>query len=271
MAHVVALANQKGGVGKSAATASLGIGLARHGKRVLLIDADPQASLSISLGVQRPDQLDTTLTQLMTKAVNDTSIFPGEGVLHLPEGVDLVPGSIELAGLELSLVNAMSRETVMRQVVDALRGGYSHILIDCQPSLGMLPVNALAAADSTIIPVQAQYLPIKGLEELLRTVGQIRRQINPNLKIDGILFTMVDARTNFAKDIMALLRNSYTGKLHIFEQNIPFSVRAAEATAAGKSIYAYDPQGKVAAAYEKLTEEVLRGERQRGRDQSLSR
>lgn len=271
MAHVVALANQKGGVGKSAATASLGIGLARHGKRVLLIDADPQASLSISLGVQRPDQLTTTLTQLMAKAVNDTPINPGEGILHLPEGVDLLPGSIELAGLELSLVNAMSRETVLRQVVDAVRGSYDRILIDCQPSLGMLPVNALAAADSTIIPVQAQYLPIKGLEELLRTIGQIRRQINPSLKIDGILFTMVDARTNFSKDIMTLLRNSYTGKLHIFEQHIPFSVRAAEATAAGKSIYAYDPQGKVAEAYEKLTEEVLRGERQKNRDKSLSR
>ncbi|MFT8888185.1 MAG: ParA family protein [Ethanoligenens sp.] len=269
MAHVIAIENQKGGIGKSSVSANLGIGLARQGKRVALLDLDPQASLTISLGIERPDELETTLAHLMEKVVQDVPVSPGEGILHLKEGVDLVPGNIELAGLEVSLVNAMSRETVLRQYLATIRDQYEYILIDNQPSLGMLPINALAAADSVMIPVLAQFLPIKGLEQLLKTIAQVRRQINPGLKIDGILFTMVDARTNFAKEIMVLLRNSYTGRIRIFEQNIPFSVRAAEATAVGQSIYTYDPQGKVAAAYEALTQEVLKmRERQHNRERT---
>ena len=233
------------------------------GKKVLVVDADPQASLSISLGHHQPDTLPVTLSDMMGKVLTDQPIAPGEGILHHPEGVDLMPANIELSGMEVSLVNAMSRETILRQYLDTVRRQYTHILIDCQPSLGMLTINALAAANRIIIPVLAEYLPAKGLEQLLQTVGRVRRQINPKLQIDGILLAMVDNRTNFAKEIGALLRETYGSAIKVFATEIPHSVRAKEASAVGKSIYAHDPTGKVAAAYENLTKEVLRIERQR--------
>ena len=244
--QIIAIANQKGGVGKTTTCANLGIGLAQSGKKVLLIDGDPQGSLTISLGNPQPDKLPFTLSDAMGRILMDEPIRPGEGILHHPEGVDLMPADIQLSGMEVSLVNAMSRETILRQYLDTLKGQYSHILIDCQPSLGMLTVNALAAANRVIIPVQAEYLPAKGLEQLLQTINKVRRQINPKLQIDGILLTMVDSRTNFAKEISALLRETYGSKIKVFTSEIPHSVRAKEISAEGKSIYAHDPNGKVA-------------------------
>jgi chromosome partitioning protein len=186
-----------------------------------------------------------------------------EGILRHEENVDLLPANIELSGMEVSLVNAMSRETVLKQYLDTVKNQYDFILLDCMPSLGMLTVNALAAADSVIIPVQAQYLPAKGLEQLLQTIGKVRKQINTKLKIDGILLTMVDNRTNFAKDISSLLRETYGGSIKIFDTDIPHSVRAAEISAEGKSIFAHDPKGKVAEGYKNLTKEVLKIEKLR--------
>ena len=247
--QIIAIANQKGGVGKTTTCANLGIGLAQSGKKVLLIDGDPQGSLTISLGNPQPDKLPFTLSDAMGRILMDEPIRPGEGILHHPEGVDLMPADIQLSGMEVSLVNAMSRETILRQYLDTLKGQYSHILIDCQPSLGMLTVNALAAANRVIIPVQAEYLPAKGLEQLLQTINKVRRQINPKLQIDGILLTMVDSRTNFAKEISALLRETYGSKIKVFTSEIPHSVRAKEISAEGKSIYAHDPNGKVAEGY----------------------
>ena len=162
----------------------------------------------------------------MGRILTDQPVRPGEGILRHPEGVDLMPADIQLSGMEVSLVNAMSRETILRQYLDSVKGQYSHILIDCQPSLGMLTVNALAAANRIIIPVQAEYLPAKGLEQLLSTVAKVKRQINPKLQIDGILLTMVDNRTNFAKEIAALLRETYGSKIKVFGTEIPHSVRA---------------------------------------------
>lgn len=257
MCKVIAIANQKGGVGKTTTTGNLGIGMAKRGKRVLLIDADAQGSLTASLGYTEPDRLEVTLATIMERIVNEDYPEPSEGILHHKEGVDLLPANIELSGIEVSLVNIMSRETVLREYVSLVSAEYDYILIDCTPSLGMITINALACADSVLIPVQAAYLPLKGLEQLIRTIGKVKRQINPKLEIEGILMTMVDSRTNYAREISNLLIENYGDKVKIYDCTIPISVRAAEVSAAGVSIYTHDPKGKVAAAYESLTEEVL--------------
>ena len=265
-ATTIAVINQKGGTGKTTTCENLGVGLAMEGKKVLLVDADPQGSLTVSMGWQDPDTLPITLSALMQKAMNDQCIPPGEGILHHAEGVDLIPANIELAGLEVALVNTMSREKVMKQVLENAKREYDYILIDCTPSLGMLTVNALAAADSALIPVQAQYLSAKGLEQLLQTVQKVRRQINPKLKIEGILLTMTDSRTIYGQQISNLIRQAYGKHLKVFDQTIPRSVRAAETSTTGKSIFQYDPKGKVAEAYKSLTKEVLAdAEKQRKR------
>ena len=257
---VIALVNQKGGTGKTQSTENLGIGLAKEGKKVLLVDMDPQGSLTISLGHPRADELPVTVADIMAKVLQEQPIEPGEGIIHHPEGVDLMPANISLSGMEVSLVNVMSREKVLKDYIDSVKQNYDYVLIDCMPSLGMLTVNALAAADKLVIPVQAQYLSAKGLEQLLQTVNKVRRQINPKLKIDGILLTMVDGRTNYAKDISNLIRDTYGSKLKVYKTEIPHSVRAAEISAEGKSIFAHDPKGKVAEAYKNLTKEVLKNE-----------
>lgn len=264
---VTAVVNQKGGTGKTTTCENLGIGLAMEGKKVLLVDTDPQASLTISLGYPMPDRISPTLSDLMKKIVSDQPMESGEGILHHPEGIDLVPANIELAGMEVSLVNVMSRESVLKQYLDSVKKEYDFILLDCMPSLGMLTVNALASADNVIIPVQAQYLPAKGLEQLLQTVNKVKRQINPRLRIEGILLTMVDSRTNYAKDISALIRENYGGKLKVYQTDIPRSVRAEEISAEGKSIFRHDPKGKVAEAYRVLTKEVLQNAEKRRKRQ----
>ncbi len=261
---VIAVVNQKGGTGKTTTCENLGVGIAKTGKKVLLVDTDPQASLTISLGFPNPDDLYPTISTLMMKVMQDEELKPMEGVLHHKEGVDLIPSNIELSGLEVSLVNAMSRETILKQYIDTVKKEYDYVLLDCMPSLGMLTINALAAADNVLIPVQAQYLPAKGLEQLLQTINKVRKQINPKLKIEGILLTMVDGRTNYAKDISALIRETYGDKLKVFKTDIPRSVRAEEISAEGKSIFEHDPKGKVAEAYHSLTKEVLNnGEKRR--------
>lgn len=266
-ATVMAVVNQKGGTGKTTTCENLGIGLAREGKRVLLIDTDPQGSLTIALGHSRPDDLPVTLTDLMAKVMQDQPLSPKEGILQHEEGVELVPANITLSGLEVSLVNAMSRETVLKQYLETVKDRYDFILLDCMPSLGMLTVNALAASDQVLIPVQANYLSAKGLEQLLQTVNKVKRQINPKLRIEGILLTMVDYRTNFAKEISTLIRDTYGGRLKVYDADIPRSVRAAEISAEGVSIFKHDPGGKVAEAYRSLTKEVMANAEKRRKHQ----
>lgn len=230
-----------------------------------MVDADPQGSLTISLGVKNPDELPVSLATLMQKVIDDKPTLEYEGIIRHDEGVDLIPSNIELSGMEVSLFNTMSREHVLRSHLSGIRKNYDFILIDCMPSLGMMTINALVAADSVIIPSQPNFLSTKGLNLLMRSIARVKRQINPKLRIEGILLTMVDNRTNNAKAIISSLRSTVGENIRVFETEIPHSVRAAECSLEGKSIFAHDKHGKVAAAYQAMTKEVTQIE-QRQKD-----
>ena len=199
MRKVIALTNQKGGVGKTTTAVNLGVGLAKQDKKVLLIDADAQANLTMALGYNRPDDIPITLSTVMQDIIDDKPFDASSGILHHSEGVDLLPSNIELSGLEVRLINAISRESILKTYVNEVKKNYDYVLIDCMPSLGMITINALAAADSVVIPTQPHYLSAKGLELLLRSVSKVKRQINPKLRIDGILMTMISVLSAVAE------------------------------------------------------------------------
>lgn len=261
MCKVIAITNQKGGVGKTTTTVNLGIGLARLGKKVLLIDSDPQGSMTASLGFVEPDDITVTLATKMLDVINEEDSDPMDGILHHEEGVDLVPANIELSALEVALINVISREMIMKCYIESIKKFYDYVLIDCMPSLGMMTINALAAADSVLVPVQTAYLPVKGLEQLLTTISKVKRQLNKKLTTEGILMTMVDFRTVYAKDIFFKVHETYSDSFGTFETYIPLSVRAAETSAVGKSIFKHDPDGKISQAYASLAKEVIEHEK----------
>ncbi len=270
---VIAVANQKGGVGKTTTTFNLGVGLARQGKKVLLIDCDPQGDLTICCGYQDNDSIETTVSTVMEKIISDEELQPDEGIIHQPEGVDLLPANIELSSMDLQLVSTMNRERIMSIYLDGMKDKYDYILLDCMPSLGMITVNAFTAADSVIIPVQAHYLPLKGMTQLTKTINKVQRQLNPKLKIEGILLTLVAENTNLAKTTEQTIRDFYGSRIKVFETHIPMAINCAEISVVGKSIYSYDGNSKVAKAYESFTKEVIElGERQRIKNEpTLSR
>lgn len=256
MCKVISVSNQKGGVGKTASAVNLGIGLAKLDKKVLLIDSDSQGSLSVSLGIAEPDSLDYTLADILRDTINEAEIGR-KGILNHEEGIDFIPANIDLSDMEVQLINIIGRETVLRQYLEQIKSYYDYIIIDCSPNLGMITINALTCADSVIIPVQASYLPLKGLQMLIKTIMKIKRQLNPKLNIEGILITMVDGRTNYAKEIIQLLRNEYGNTIKIFENLIPRSIKQDETAVSGNSIYKYAKNSKVAKSYEAFVSEIV--------------
>ena len=259
---VIAIANQKGGVGKTTTTFNLGVALKNQRKRVLVVDADPQGDLTTYMGYNE-SELKTTLAQLMESVIYDSQLDTKQAILNNAEGIDLIPSDLDLSATEAMLVNAMSREVTLRTILNNVKKDYDYVLIDCMPSLGMLTINALSCSDKVVIPVQDHFLAAKGMGHLLKTVSRVKRTINPNLEVGGILLTLVNKRTNLSKETIQDLKETYGRAIKLYDTQIPLAVKTAESTSRGKSIFKYDKNGKVATAYEDFAKEVLEDDRQR--------
>ena len=257
MNKVIAIANQKGGVGKTTTTINLGVGLSRQGKKVLLIDADAQANLTICSGFNRPDKLKYTISNALIDVANEADNISINNLLKSDEGVDLLPANLNLSAVENQIISLMGRECLLKGYIEKIKNNYDYILIDCSPTLNVITINAFTAADKVIIPAQASYLAVMGLQDLIKTVGQVHRQLNPRVEIEGILITMFDNRTNYSKEVVQILRDTYEGKIKIFNTIIPRSIKQEESSTTGKSIYEYAEKNKVAESYFNFVKEVM--------------
>lgn len=255
--EIYAICNQKGGVGKTTSAQSLAIGLAQKGNRTLAIDLDPQGSLSILLGVNNPDELETTVTTMLEYIDQGEDFDPHLGILHHHENIDFLPANIELGGMERSLANSISREHLLAKYIKMLEDDYDSVVIDCSPSLGLITLNALTCATQVVIPVHAQFLSIKGMEQLLSTITQVKRKVNRNLQISGILITMVHKQTKYSREIIPIIREQYGNAVRVFQSVVPQSTRVIETSSKGQSIFQYEPEGKVAMAYQEFVTELV--------------
>lgn len=258
MARIIAIAMQKGGVGKTTTAVNLSAGLAALGARVLAIDLDPQGNLTQHVGYD-PEQLSPTTYDVLRAEIEGTPIDIREAIHVSGEGFHLLPSQPELSLVELSLMNTLSRERVLSTVLDEIKKDYDFIFIDCSPSLNLLVINALTAADSVLIPIQTEYLAARGAFMILSTVETVRhRKLNPDLEIEGVLLTMADTRTLLTKDVLEAVKRQYSADHHIFEAVVRRSVRFAESAVAGQSILAYDPNNPGAEAYRQVAQELAR-------------
>jgi chromosome partitioning protein len=254
MSVVIVIANQKGGVGKTTTTINLGAALAELGSRVLLVDVDPQSALSGAMGLDA-NQLEHSIYDVLT----DSGV-PIQSIIYtVRPNLDIVPANIDLAAAEVELVSAIGREYILKEALDPVKDEYDYVLIDAPPSLGLLTINALTASDEVIIPLQCEYLALRGMRFLLETIEKVKTKLNPELEIRGILGTMYNTRTIHAQEVVTEIRNLFGDK--VFDVVIKSSIRFAEAPLAHQSILEYDPKHDGAAAYRKLAEVIVNGEK----------
>lgn len=254
---IIAIVNQKGGVGKTTTALNMGYALSQMGKKVLLIDFDPQSSLTVCFGYDNTDSINTTIYNLMALAIEEKSLPKKEDYIISIGKIDLIPCNLELSAIEVALVNVMSREMILKSILDEIKEDYDYIIIDCSPSLGMLTINALATCDSVLIPVTPQYLSAKGLELLLKNIIRVKKRINPQIEVDGILLTMYAERMKLSKEVLSIIQEAYGDHINIFNSRIPTSVKVGEANMKSKSTIEYDPKNKVSSAYMEFAKEVV--------------
>lgn len=254
MGRILAVVNQKGGVGKSTTTVNLSAYLGAAGKKVLMLDIDPQGNATSGMGIDK-SEVDKSIYDVL---INDIPVAEAVVTCKYPElsSVDILPATIQLAGAEVELVSMMSREYRLKMALEGLTDRYDYIIMDCPPSLGLLTINALTAADGVIVPIQCEYYALEGLSQLLDTVNLVKKHLNRSLEITGVLLTMYDSRTNLAQQVIDEVKGYFAGK--VFETIVPRNIRLSEAPGYGKPILLYDPTSKGAVAYKALRDEVIK-------------
>jgi chromosome partitioning protein len=250
LSKIIAIANQKGGVGKTTTSVNLSAGLASIGKRVLLIDIDPQGNTTSGVGVNKADVENCIYDVLINEVDPREAIVP-----TMVDGLSIIPATIQLAGAEIELVPTISREVRLKRAISQVKSQFDYVIIDCPPSLGILTINSLTAADSVLIPIQCEYYALEGLSQLLNTVRLVQKHLNTSLQIEGVLLTMFDARTNLGIQVIEEVKKYFQQK--VYKTVIPRNVRLSEAPSHGQSIITYDPKSKGAEVYLELAKEVV--------------